>query len=335
MEQFHAAPTSQWDVITKVIDECDFYLLVVGGRYGSLDKDMGISYTEKEYDYAKSKMIPVLVLIRNKEAITDDKKDTGDDKYDKMKHLDGFKEKIMNDGNTVDFFSDLNSLRYAATAAFGNAIEYANDTAGWVRYRDVMDIINEEAEGRNKANNELGRRQQYVLEGMKSMLSKFADKLTDMENNQLTWGDIPTVTNEDIEKLFSEENEPVAISNQASYKFSEDQEDINHIPVDSALLLVYAADGDGQIIKTRTLSSPVQISIAGKLFMEDISKRESTRWEDALNRLVELGLVKPIGYKGELFELTATGYKEADWIKEKMGIDTSKKPLDVLIELEG
>ena len=26
MEQFHAAPTSQWNVITKMIDECDFYL---------------------------------------------------------------------------------------------------------------------------------------------------------------------------------------------------------------------------------------------------------------------------------------------------------------------
>ena len=30
MEQFHAAPTSQWNVITKMIDECDFYLLVIG-----------------------------------------------------------------------------------------------------------------------------------------------------------------------------------------------------------------------------------------------------------------------------------------------------------------
>ena len=45
MEQFHAAPTSQWNVITKMIDESDFYLLVVGGRYGSIDEETGISYT--------------------------------------------------------------------------------------------------------------------------------------------------------------------------------------------------------------------------------------------------------------------------------------------------
>ena len=88
MEQFHAAPTSQWNVITRMIDECDFYLLVIGGRYGSIDSETGISYTEKEYNYAKSKGIPVLVLIKKLSAITEAEKDTGEDKYDKMKMLD-------------------------------------------------------------------------------------------------------------------------------------------------------------------------------------------------------------------------------------------------------
>ena len=59
MEQFHAAPTSQWNVITKMIDECDFYLLVIGARYGSIDEETGISYTEKEYNYAKTKGLNV------------------------------------------------------------------------------------------------------------------------------------------------------------------------------------------------------------------------------------------------------------------------------------
>ena len=31
MEQFHGAPADQWTVITKFIDECDFYMLIVGG----------------------------------------------------------------------------------------------------------------------------------------------------------------------------------------------------------------------------------------------------------------------------------------------------------------
>uniref|UniRef100_N2A1V3 DUF4062 domain-containing protein n=1 Tax=Eubacterium plexicaudatum ASF492 TaxID=1235802 RepID=N2A1V3_9FIRM len=323
MEQFHAAPTSQWNVITKMIDECDFYLLVIGGRYGTIDEETGISYTEKEYNYAKTKGLPVLVLIKEPSVITKSEKDTGNDKYDKMKKLDEFRERVKNDKNTVDFFEDLNSLKYAASPTFGNAIDYVDDNAGWVRYRDIMSVINEEAKGRNKANAELEEHQQKMLEDMKEMFSQFGSRLTELENSQLTWGEIPTVTNEDIDKLFRDEKSVVG------------QDNVGNIPVDSAFLLVYAADGDGQIIKTQTLSSPAQIFTSGKQFMADNSKRESARWIEALDRLIEWGWVKAIGYKGEIFELTGTGYSKADWLKNGMGIDTSKDPLDELKEFEG
>ena len=45
MEQFHAYPAKQRDVITKMIDECYAYLLVIGGRYGSVDTEENISFT--------------------------------------------------------------------------------------------------------------------------------------------------------------------------------------------------------------------------------------------------------------------------------------------------
>ena len=334
MEQFHAAPTSQWNVITKMIDECDFYLLIIGGRYGSIDEETGISYTEKEYNYAKTKKLPVLVLIKESSAITESEQDTGDDRYVKMQKLDEFRKRVKNDKNTVDFFTDLHSLKYAASPAFRNAIDYADDNAGWVRYRDIVDVINEEAEGRNKANAEFGEHQQKMLEEMKDMLSQFDSKLTDMENNRLSWEEIPTVTNEDINKLFRVENETLNIGNQKEDKPVVGQDDVGNIPIESAFLLVYAADGDGQIIKTQTLSSPTQISTSGKQFMADNSKRESARWIEALDRLIEWGWVKSVGYKGEIFELTGTGYNKADWLKDSMRIDTSKNPLDELKEFE-
>lgn len=334
MEQFHAAPASQWDVITRMIDECDFYLLVIGGRYGSIDEETGISYTEKEYNYAKNKGLPVLVFIKELSAIVESEKDTGADKYNKIKKLDEFREKVKNDKNTVDFFTDLNSLKYAASSTFGNAIDYAGDNAGWVRYRDIVDVINEEAEGRNKANAELGEHQQKMVEGMKEMLSQFSSRLTDLENNQLTWEEIPTATNEDIKKLFQVENETLIVGNPEGEKTVVGQDDVGNIPVESAFLLVYAADGDGQIIKTQTLSSPTQIFTSGKQVMADNSKRESARWIEALDRLIEWGWVKAVGYKGEIFELTGTGYSKADWLKDGMGIDTSKDPLDELKEFE-
>lgn len=335
MEQFHAAPTSQWNVITKMIDECDSYLLVIGGRYGSIDEEAGISYTEKEYNYAKNKGLPVLVLIKEPSIITEIERDTDDskyDKYEKMKRLDAFRNRVMNDKNTVDFFKDIDSLKYVASQSYRTAIDYIDDNAGWVRYRDIVEVINEEAEGRNKSNAEFGEQQQKLLEEMKEMLSLFGNRLTDIESNQVTWEKIPTVTNEDIDKLFRIDNETLIIGNSEVDMPVVGQDDVGNIPLESAFLLVYAADGDGQIIKSQTLSSPAQIFTSGKQFMADNSKRESARWTEALDRLLEWGWVKAIGYKGEIFEVTGTGYHKADWLKDSMGIDTSKAPLDEIKE---
>lgn len=335
MEQFHAAPANQWDVITRMIDECDFYLLVVGGRYGSIDESVDKSYTEKEYNYAKSKGIPVLVLIKHPGTITEDKKDIDPDKYDKMRRLDLFRERVKNDGNTVDFFGSIDELKYVASPTLRNAIEYASENAGWVRYRDIVSVINEEAELHNKAHAEFGEHQQKTLEDMKTMLSEFSSRLESIEKNQLTWEEIPTATNEDIDKLFRIEGKTLVIGNKDS---NDDpvigKDDVGYIPVESAFLLVYAADGNGQIMRIQTLSSPTQVSASGKQFMADNSQRESARWVEALDRLIEWRWVKPVGYKGQIYELTGTGYKKAEWLKDRMSIDTSKEPLDELQEFD-
>ena len=37
MEMFPAADDDQWTLIKRLIEDCDYYILVVGGRYGSLN----------------------------------------------------------------------------------------------------------------------------------------------------------------------------------------------------------------------------------------------------------------------------------------------------------
>jgi hypothetical protein len=44
MELFPAIDEEQFEFIKKVIDDCDCYLLIIGGRYGSLTPE-DISYT--------------------------------------------------------------------------------------------------------------------------------------------------------------------------------------------------------------------------------------------------------------------------------------------------
>jgi hypothetical protein len=63
MELFPAADEDAWTLIKSVIDDCDYYLLVVGGKYGSVDPVEDISYTEKEYDYAIECGKPVMAFL--------------------------------------------------------------------------------------------------------------------------------------------------------------------------------------------------------------------------------------------------------------------------------
>lgn len=62
MELFPSIDEEQWKFIQKIIDDSDYYLLIIGGRYGTVAED-GLSFTEKEFDYALSKGLKVVVLI--------------------------------------------------------------------------------------------------------------------------------------------------------------------------------------------------------------------------------------------------------------------------------
>jgi hypothetical protein len=62
MELFPAANESQWSLIKRVIEDCDYYILILAGRYGSCGPD-GISYTEMEYRYAAKIGKPIIAFL--------------------------------------------------------------------------------------------------------------------------------------------------------------------------------------------------------------------------------------------------------------------------------
>jgi len=74
MELFQAADEDQWTVIKSVIDDCDYYVVIIGGRYGSTDLE-GVSFTEKEYRYALEQGKPVMAFIQSPGVILVDKTD--------------------------------------------------------------------------------------------------------------------------------------------------------------------------------------------------------------------------------------------------------------------
>ncbi len=91
METFPAADDRGWKTIQKVIDDSDYYVLLIAGRYGSVDPESGLSWTHKEYRYARDKGIPVFAFVHSPGAITQDKMDH---EADKVAKLSGFKNEI-------------------------------------------------------------------------------------------------------------------------------------------------------------------------------------------------------------------------------------------------
>lgn len=91
MELFPATNEDQWSLIRELIDDCDYYILIIGGRYGSLNKD-GISYTQMEYEYANEIGLPIISFLhKSPESIIVSKTDKNNDKAEK---LDSFRELV-------------------------------------------------------------------------------------------------------------------------------------------------------------------------------------------------------------------------------------------------
>jgi hypothetical protein len=62
MELFPATDEDAWTLIKEVIDGCDYYLLIIAGKYGSVGHD-GVGYTEMEFDYAASVGKPIIAFL--------------------------------------------------------------------------------------------------------------------------------------------------------------------------------------------------------------------------------------------------------------------------------
>jgi Domain of unknown function (DUF4062) len=68
MELFPAANEDQGTLTKKeVIDDCDYYVLIIGGRYGSVHPS-GKGYTQMKYEYALSKNKPTIAFLHEDPA---------------------------------------------------------------------------------------------------------------------------------------------------------------------------------------------------------------------------------------------------------------------------
>ncbi|MDO3398670.1 DUF4062 domain-containing protein [Mycolicibacterium neoaurum] len=140
MELFVATDQDQWDLIKAVIDLSDYYLLIIGARYGHVTEE-NISYTEKEYNYAVEQDKPIVAFVHgNPDTVPQGVTDKDNDKAEK---LAAFRERVRNgsDGKrrNVGEFKTADELAAKVSRAISIAMrKYPG--VGWVRGDQAMTV---------------------------------------------------------------------------------------------------------------------------------------------------------------------------------------------------
>ena len=282
MEQFPASSLSQWEYIKKMVDMSDYYLLIVAGKYGSIDPEENISYTEKEYRYAVNKGMPVLAFLHeNIDQLPFNKVGSTDEERDRVKR---FHNDVKNAGRLVDFYSDTKDLKYKIAMAMPKII---NDVPmpGWVRADQAEKAI--EAMGESGGFKEL----QKQLEAIQNTI------LNKVEQTRIQW--VP-ISNDEIDAMFDEL----------------DKEEIK-IPVLSkeAIMLLSEAvkDAAGQILVINSLEG-TEIQTNNVIMNKERLGRDVAIWTNAVDELRNNQLLIPVGNKNEIFQLTKFGYEVSERI---------------------
>lgn len=139
MELFRAGETVK-DTIQKWIDDSDVYLLILGGRYGSIDSNTEISYTQWEYEYAVNSGKPTFALVLSNKYLKRKEKDNpgtvfeieNKDKYETFKtYVQENVVYIINNSHDLARKIVIQLNEYRLSPNFLNH--------GWVRKADILD----------------------------------------------------------------------------------------------------------------------------------------------------------------------------------------------------
>jgi hypothetical protein len=138
MELFAAGDESQMEVIKQWIDESDVYLLILGGRYGSIDSKSGKSYTQLEYEYAVDHGKPIFSCVITDEALEARVKEEGSRVLETAHSAELAKFRNIVCSRTVRFWEDLKDIKLAIGESMAQ-LSRREDLAGWVRATPEFD----------------------------------------------------------------------------------------------------------------------------------------------------------------------------------------------------
>jgi hypothetical protein len=139
MELFPAASEEQWRWIRRVIDESDYYVVIIGGKYGSVHPETGQSYTEMEYRYAIENGKPVIGFIVDKSINLPENRIEID--AERRENLEKFKALVQT--KLCKFWENTNDLGAKVSRSITQLIKREPET-GWVRADALVGRANEQ-----------------------------------------------------------------------------------------------------------------------------------------------------------------------------------------------
>lgn len=150
MEMFSAEDEDQWEIIRRTIEVSDYYILVLGLRYGSKTSE-GISFTQKEYEYALEKKIPILAFVM-KDTVSLPKNKRDDD----LSEISKFRELVLTNSKMAQFWETKDQLIKNVSISLMKQI-MQKPGVGWVRGDKVgaEEALSRELTTLSKENREL------------------------------------------------------------------------------------------------------------------------------------------------------------------------------------
>lgn len=210
MELFPAADEEQFEFIKSIIDDCDYYVLILAGKYGSTNQD-GISYTELEFQYALDKNIPIISFIHNDiGSLPNNKCEHNKEKIKKLNSFNALAKKKL-----CKFWTNKENLAGLVSRSMIQLVR-SHPSVGWVRANQVS---NEETLAKITQLYEENRELKNLCEKTPTKKFLIADKLLNVDFNiynkgetrfavdnisiLTTWGDLfmqigPTLIEENI-----------------------------------------------------------------------------------------------------------------------------------------
>lgn len=263
MELFPAANFDQWTLIKKVIDDSDYYMVIIGGRYGSIGPE-GISYTEMEYRYALESGKPVIAFLhKNPGELKANRTEKDPESIGKLDEFRRLAEKKL-----VKYWTTPSDLGSMVSRSLIRLIK-TTPAIGWVKADQVPDesaskeILKlrkqiEELEGKLiEARKKAPQGAEYLAQGADEIILNFIfvtrnkknyNKITNIREFSTTWDELfsrvgPLMIDEAKEESVHSELNEFVVDKQRNEIISEIRN------TNSEVMKYYIEDSDFQTIK--------------------------------------------------------------------------------------